>query len=452
MVLKYFNLALGQLMPNGWRYLLGLIVLFEQLRQHIDMPIFLHFFYLKPGGEGRYAFYARKQTKLLTGAPTSDKGWKDRYFFIKKEGLTKLTLDLCSLESKRQTFHQHRAEQFDQHSTCSRKEPQPFTLRGSFRCGKCAIKEKNQESGPSQQQHKLQPEPILEGIPLPFIEVPYTHVLEGCIRLLYGEPTDPLWASYPTVDMGKMKVAAPTAEQLTEKERKRKEKKAARKASGSGPNKESEPTPGGMITIQPKDLRVTAAADKSPPHKKQRHSSPPVATKGKEPLAPKANLGLEDSSSIRSDSNLIAPIVDCLMTHHDKSILKSMPLEDICHEAEQGALKLAQTSRYLYEAVVKVDSAFKKKAAAHSSVVATKKILEEDILQFKQAAIDANAEEAEKNGAAIKTLKGELESPTRFRSPWKEMNGRLEAQLGHERKRLCTARELKMPICGPKRR
>ncbi|KAF3443104.1 hypothetical protein FNV43_RR17025 [Rhamnella rubrinervis] len=66
MVFKYFNLAPGQLMPNGWRYLLGLIVLSEQLGQHIDMPIFLHIFYLKPE-EGRYTFF-RKQTKLLFGA------------------------------------------------------------------------------------------------------------------------------------------------------------------------------------------------------------------------------------------------------------------------------------------------------------------------------------------------------------------------------------------------
>ncbi|KAF3438738.1 hypothetical protein FNV43_RR21502 [Rhamnella rubrinervis] len=317
-------------------------------------------------GEGRYAFYARKQTKLLTGAPTSDKGWKDRYFFVKRG-----------------------------HWSVS---PSELGIRSVWAERVRPSKQKNQEASPSQQQHKLQPEPIPEGIPLPFIEVPYTHVLEGCIRLLYGEPTDPLWASYPIVDMGKMKVAAPTAEQLAEKERKRKEKKAARRARGSRPNKQFEPTPSGTITVQPKDLRVAAVADKSPPYKKQRHSSPPAATKGKEPLAPQANLGLEDSSSIRSDSNLIAPIVDCLMTRHDKSILKSMPLEDICHEAEQGALKLAQTSRYLDEAVVKVDSAFKKKAAAHSSVVATNKILEADIFEFKQAAIDANdrAEEAEK--------------------------------------------------------
>ncbi|KAF3455871.1 hypothetical protein FNV43_RR00513 [Rhamnella rubrinervis] len=253
------------------------------------MPIFLHFFYLKPGGEGRYVFYARKQTKLLTGAPTSDKGWKDRYFFVKKEGPN--SLSICAALNQSAKLSTNTEQNNSINIRVAGKEPQPFTLR------------------------------IIS------------------MRLLYGELTDPLWASYPTVDMGKMKVAAPTAEQLAEKERKRKEKKAARKAGGSGPNKQSKPTPGGTITVQPKDLRVAAAADKSPPHKKQRHLSPSAATKGKEPLAPQANLVLEDSSSIRSDSNLIAPIVDCLMTRHDKSILKSMPLEDICHEAEQGALK-----------------------------------------------------------------------------------------------------------------
>ncbi|KAF3434751.1 hypothetical protein FNV43_RR21836 [Rhamnella rubrinervis] len=121
-------------------------------------------------------------------------------------------------------------------------------------------------------------------------------------------------------------------------------------------------------------------------------SSPPTSNGVKSPGCEPRFRG-----QLLSLTQPIAPIVDCLMTH-DKSILKSMPLEDICHEAEQGALKLAQTSKYLYEAVVKVDSAFKKKVEAHSSVVATNKILEADILEFKQAAIDANAraEEAEK--------------------------------------------------------
>ncbi|KAF3442939.1 hypothetical protein FNV43_RR16857 [Rhamnella rubrinervis] len=87
MVLNYFNIAPEQLMANGWRYLLGLIVLSKRCNRPIDMPIFLHYFYLKPSEEGRYAFYARQQIRLLEEAPTSDKGWKERYFFIKREGL-----------------------------------------------------------------------------------------------------------------------------------------------------------------------------------------------------------------------------------------------------------------------------------------------------------------------------------------------------------------------------
>ncbi|KAF3432294.1 hypothetical protein FNV43_RR27034 [Rhamnella rubrinervis] len=62
---------------------------------------------------------------------------------------------------------------------------------------------------------KPQEEQISKGIPLPILEVPYLHILKVCIRLLYGELTDSLWASHPAVDMGKLKVRV-----LTDLERK----------------------------------------------------------------------------------------------------------------------------------------------------------------------------------------------------------------------------------------
>ncbi|KAF3451262.1 hypothetical protein FNV43_RR07357 [Rhamnella rubrinervis] len=125
----------------------------------IDMPIFLHFFYLKPNEEGIYAFYAHLHIRLLEDALTSDKGWKERYFFIKREGL--------------------------------------FDPVGTFDFG------------------------------IRFVWLK---------RLLYGEPTDPLWALYLAVDMGKMKL------RVVEKEL---QKKAACKASGSTPNQDLEPSQGG---------------------------------------------------------------------------------------------------------------------------------------------------------------------------------------------------------------
>ncbi|KAF3443043.1 hypothetical protein FNV43_RR16964 [Rhamnella rubrinervis] len=260
MVLKYFNLAPGQLMPNEWHYLLGLIVLSEQLRQHINMPIFLHFFCLKPGEEGRYAFYARKQTKLLSGAPTSDKGWKDRYFFIKKEGPNLLSICAALNQSARLSINTKQNESIDILRAAEKNLNLLLTAKSFRSVGYWPSQKQAREASPSQPQA----ESISKGIPLLFIEASYTHILEGCIRLLYGEPTDPLWASFPTIDMGKMKVAPPTAEQLAEKERRRKEKKAARKVSELGPSKDSEPTPGGTIIVKPKDLVVAATAKRSP--------------------------------------------------------------------------------------------------------------------------------------------------------------------------------------------
>ncbi|KAF3454062.1 hypothetical protein FNV43_RR04509 [Rhamnella rubrinervis] len=86
-VLNFYSVALGQLMPNNWRYLLGLIFLSEERGLQIDIATFLYFFYMKPSEEGGYTLYARRQIRLFEDATTSYKGWKDRYFFIKREAL-----------------------------------------------------------------------------------------------------------------------------------------------------------------------------------------------------------------------------------------------------------------------------------------------------------------------------------------------------------------------------
>ncbi|KAF3450421.1 hypothetical protein FNV43_RR06502 [Rhamnella rubrinervis] len=100
-------------------------------------------------------------------------------------------------------------------------------------------------------------------------------------------------------------------------------------------------------------------------------------------------LGMEDSSTIHSDSSLVGPIVDSLMTHHDCSLLREMTLDEVGLEAEQNALKLAQNARYLYDVVIEVDKAFKKKAEAYINTVAANKTLEENNLALKQTAMEA---------------------------------------------------------------
>ena len=53
----------------------------------LDLLIFLNFFYLKLCEVGRFTFFARRKVRILEDPPTCNKGWKDKYFFVKKEGL-----------------------------------------------------------------------------------------------------------------------------------------------------------------------------------------------------------------------------------------------------------------------------------------------------------------------------------------------------------------------------
>ncbi|KAF3438491.1 hypothetical protein FNV43_RR21253 [Rhamnella rubrinervis] len=160
---------------------------------------------MKPSEEGRYTLYARRQIRLFEDAPTNDKGWKDRYFFVKKEGLCD---PVGTFESGIRFAWTERALE---EVTSEQQAEQNF-----------------EEEDPSTQQSKEIP----EGIPLPILEVPYLHVLEGCIRLLYGVPTDPLWASYPAADLGKLKMKISKAE-LEATKKKKKDKQAATKGGAS---------------------------------------------------------------------------------------------------------------------------------------------------------------------------------------------------------------------------
>ncbi|KAF3444900.1 hypothetical protein FNV43_RR14593 [Rhamnella rubrinervis] len=191
----------------------------------------------------------------------------------------------------------------------------------------------------------------------------------------YQQTTTPVEPPYQA-DMGKLKVPLPTKEHLAEKDRKRKEKKSARKSRKSDPTRRPNAQ---HIAIS----RGVLAPSTEETHLKTKTPSPDPVRKraygahAEEQRAPayKTNLGLKDSSSIRSDPSLTVPTVDCLMIRRDRSILKAMSLEDIAQEAELGALK------------------------------ATNKTLEANNLHLKQATANANslAEQAE-----LKLLQAEM--------------------------------------------
>ncbi|KAL5861729.1 hypothetical protein ACOSQ4_003025 [Xanthoceras sorbifolium] len=84
-VLGCFDIAPGQLMPNGWRLLLSVEVFNEQRGFPFSLGNFLHTFYMKSHEDepGCYLISARPHCPhLITDLTTNDRGWKDMYFFV----------------------------------------------------------------------------------------------------------------------------------------------------------------------------------------------------------------------------------------------------------------------------------------------------------------------------------------------------------------------------------
>lgn len=90
-ILKFLSLAPCQLDPNGWRFLLGFIYLWRE--RFPDGPSltpqeFLHFYRLceLEGQDGRWFFGNRGSKFPFSDHPSSDKGWKENFFFVSGVG------------------------------------------------------------------------------------------------------------------------------------------------------------------------------------------------------------------------------------------------------------------------------------------------------------------------------------------------------------------------------
>ncbi|KAK3041897.1 hypothetical protein RJ639_002179 [Escallonia herrerae] len=83
---EHYRMAPGQLVPNGWRKLAGLIYLVQTLGYKPDatyfMIVFFEICFVK--GVANYPgwYYIHSRQRLLKGGPKSNKGWHSRYFFV----------------------------------------------------------------------------------------------------------------------------------------------------------------------------------------------------------------------------------------------------------------------------------------------------------------------------------------------------------------------------------
>ncbi|KAK3000199.1 hypothetical protein RJ639_023915 [Escallonia herrerae] len=94
---EHYRMAPGQLVPNGWRKLVGLIYLVQTSGYKPDttdfMRVFFEICFVKGVANCPGWYYIHNRQRLLKWGPKSNKGWHSRYFFVGRSDKGKLPFD-----------------------------------------------------------------------------------------------------------------------------------------------------------------------------------------------------------------------------------------------------------------------------------------------------------------------------------------------------------------------
>ncbi|KAK2988025.1 hypothetical protein RJ640_011288 [Escallonia rubra] len=85
---NHYKMAPGQLVPNGWRKLVGLIYLVQTsgypVTVHDFMRLYLEVCFIKNVANSVGWYYIHNRIRIIKGGPKSNKGWHSRYLFIQR--------------------------------------------------------------------------------------------------------------------------------------------------------------------------------------------------------------------------------------------------------------------------------------------------------------------------------------------------------------------------------
>ena len=97
--LSVLNVALGQLIPNAWRTIIGCMSVWVSAHDvdMITLNEFLHLYHLKPSTHYGYfeLFPWSRESRIVHSFPTSFGDWKSRHFFVSRFGWETMTDDCC---------------------------------------------------------------------------------------------------------------------------------------------------------------------------------------------------------------------------------------------------------------------------------------------------------------------------------------------------------------------
>ena len=82
--MHHYQLAIPQLMPNGMRVLIGLIVLGDEAKVELTVDDVLALYYPQENvkDKGRYSMYPRRKRQVVGDMKNADRYWQNQYFFM----------------------------------------------------------------------------------------------------------------------------------------------------------------------------------------------------------------------------------------------------------------------------------------------------------------------------------------------------------------------------------
>ncbi|GMN56098.1 hypothetical protein TIFTF001_025212 [Ficus carica] len=299
--MNHYNLTIPQLMPNGMRVFLGLIVLSEEANIVLTVDDVLAIYYPQENAKdhGRYSMYPRRKKQVVGEMKNADRYWQDRYFFMH---VNKKSMGVL-------------ADAFNPFWGTLRKElkkPPPKALLF---------------------EEKLERLLALPDRDWDDIQVPR----RGALRRLFGTPlfVDPLTneeALIAEFALDSLVMEVPTPKDIMAKRRAKKEvERAAAAAAAASAGQVNEPEPFPVLESSPEPLskpssplvkkrKVVEKPKRKVPAKRSKKSK--VAIPETDVEGPRIEVDLPPSVSILQDRQMSVDITRQLFSDADAEIMK----------------------------------------------------------------------------------------------------------------------------------
>ncbi|GMN34493.1 hypothetical protein TIFTF001_044909 [Ficus carica] len=334
--MNHYNLAIPQLMPNGMRVFLGLIVLSEEASIELTVDDVLAIYYPQENSKdhGRYSMYPRRKKQVVGEMKNADRYWQDRYFFMH---VNKKSMGVL-------------ADAFNPFWGTLRKElkkPPPKALLFEEKLERL-LALPNREWNDIQVPSRLRASSLWKD----FVELPtgipkrvpswvdWPFVIRGALRRLFGTPlfADPLTdeeALIAEFALDSLVMEVPTPKDIMAKRRAKKEAEraaaAAAAAAAVSAGQVNEPEPFPVLESSPEP----PSKPSSPPVKKRKVVEKPkrkvlakrskkskAATPDMDVEGPKIELDLPPSVSILQDRQAGVDIARQLLSDADAEYMK----------------------------------------------------------------------------------------------------------------------------------